>query len=372
MAKKILVTGGAGFIGSHLVDTLIEQGHQVRVLDALVSQVHAAGPPEFLNPKAEFLRGDICDRALIQRGLDGVTVVFHQAAEVGVGQSMYEMERYVRANTLGTSILLEEIVARRKGINKVVVASSMSVYGEGAYTCPKCGPQSPKLRSSEQLSKHDWDLHCENCGTALKPAPTTEEKPIFPTSVYAISKQDQEQLCLVVGRSYGVQTVALRYFNVYGQRQALSNPYTGICAIFSSRLLNDQAPIIFEDGEQTRDFVHVSDIVQANLRAMESRDGDYETINIGTGIPTSVNQIAKMLADGLGKKIPAQIVGKFREGDIRHCIGDISKARKLLGYKPAVSLQKGMPELLAWVRKQRSSDRTAQATQELETRNLVR
>jgi len=372
MAKKTLVTGGAGFIGSHLVDALIEQGHQVRVLDALVSQVHAAGPPEFLNPKAEFLRGDICDRALIQRALDGVSIVFHQAAEVGVGQSMYEMERYVRANTLGTAILLEEIVARRKGINKVVVASSMSVYGEGAYTCPKCGPQSPKLRSSEQLAKHDWELHCENCGTALKPAPTTEEKPIFPTSVYAISKQDQEQLCLVVGRSYGVPTVALRYFNVYGQRQALSNPYTGICAIFSSRLLNDQAPIIFEDGEQTRDFVHVSDIVQANLRAMEPRDGDYETINIGTGVPTSVNQIAKMLAEGLSKRIPAQIVGKFREGDIRHCIADISKARKLLGYKPAVSLQNGMPELLAWVRQQRASDRTALATQELETRNLVR
>ena len=372
MAKKILVTGGAGFIGSHLVDALIEQGHQVRVLDALVSQVHATGPPEFLNPKAEFLRGDICDRALIQRALDGVSIVFHQAAEVGVGQSMYEMERYVRTNTLGTAILLEEIVSRRKDINKVVVASSMSVYGEGAYTCPKCGPQSPKLRSSEQLAEHDWELHCENCGTALKPAPTTEEKPIFPTSVYAISKQDQEQLCLVVGRSYGVQTVALRYFNVYGQRQALSNPYTGICAIFSSRLLNEQSPIVFEDGEQTRDFVHVSDIVQANLRAMESRDGDYETINIGTGIPTSVNQIAKMLADGLGKKIPAQIVGKFREGDIRHCIGDISKARKLLAYKPAVSLQKGMPELLAWVRQQRASDRTAQAAQELETRNLVR
>jgi len=318
MAKKILVTGGAGFIGSHLVDALIEQGHQVRVLDALVSQVHAAGPPEFLNPKAEFLRGDICDRALIQRALDGMSIVFHQAAEVGVGQSMYEMERYVRANTLGTAILLEEIVTRRKDINKVVVASSMSVYGEGAYTCPKCGPQSPKLRSSEQLAKHDWELHCENCGTALKPAPTTEEKPIFPTSVYAISKQDQEQLCLVVGRSYGVQTVALRYFNVYGQRQALSNPYTGICAIFSSRLLNEQSPIVFEDGEQTRDFVHVSDIVQANLRAMESRDGDNETINIGTGVPTSVNRIAKMLADGLGKKIPAEIVGKFREGDIRH------------------------------------------------------
>jgi len=372
MGKKILVTGGAGFIGSHLVDALIARGHQVRVLDALVPQVHASDKPEFLNAKAEFIRADICDRGALQRALDGVSVVFHDAAEVGVGQSMYEMERYVRANTLGTSILLEEIVARKAAIQKVVVASSMSVYGEGAYTCPKCGPKSPKLRSSEQLAKHDWELHCETCGADLKAAPTSEEKPIFPTSVYAISKQDQEQLCLVVGRSYGIPTVALRYFNVYGDRQALSNPYTGICAIFSSRLLNDQPPLIFEDGEQTRDFVHVSDIVQGNLKAMESDRADYEMLNIGTGVPTSVNQVARMLSDGLGKKVPAQVVGKFREGDIRHCVADISKARKLIGYEPAVQLQKGIPELLAWVKVQRASDRTAKATQELESRNLVR
>jgi dTDP-L-rhamnose 4-epimerase len=372
MATKILVTGGAGFIGSHLVDSLVEQGHQVRVLDAIVPQVHSGNQPEFLNPKAEFFRGDICDRTLVQKALDGVSVVFHEAAEVGVGQSMYEMERYVRANTLGTSILLEEIVARRKNIKKVVVASSMSVYGEGAYTCTKCGNQSPKLRSSEQLAKHDWELHCEGCGARLKPAPTSEEKPIYPTSVYAISKQDQEQLCLVVGRSYGVPTVALRYFNVYGTRQALSNPYTGICAIFSSRLLNDQAPIVFEDGEQTRDFVHVSDIVQANLRAMDSDRADYEMMNIGTGAATSVNQMAKLLSDGLGKKIPAQVAGKFREGDIRHCVADVSKAKRLLGYQPAVTLQKGIPELLSWVSQQRSSDSTAKATKELEERNLVR
>src|SRR3954451_14569374 len=369
MGKKILVTGGAGFIGSHLVDALIARGHQVRVLDALIPQVHASDKPEFLDKRAEFIRADICDRDALQRALEGVAVVFHQAAEVGVGQSMYEMERYVRANTLGTSILLEEIVARRDTIKKLIVASSMSVYGEGAYTCPKHGVQSPKLRSPGQLAKHDWELHCESCGSVLKPAPTSEEKPIFPTSVYAISKQDQEQLCLVVGRSYGVPTVALRYFNVYGDRQALSNPYTGICAIFSSRLLNDQAPIVFEDGEQTRDFVHVSDIVQANLRAIDSGRGDYEMINIGTGLPTSVNQIAKMLADGLGKKISAQVVGKFREGDIRHCVADISKAKELLGYQPAVPLKKGIPELLKWVGQQRASDRTAKATQELELRN---
>src|SRR5207302_6454662 len=190
----------------------------------------------------------------------------------------------------------------------------MSVYGEGAYSCAKCGPQTPKLRGPQQLAKHDWELHCASCGAQLKPAPTSEEKPIYPTSVYAISKQDQEQLCLVVGRSYGVPTVALRYFNVYGDRQALSNPYTGICAIFSSRLLNDQAPIVFEDGEQTRDFVHVSDIVQANLLAMDTNRANYEMMNIGTGVATSVNKIAKLLSDGLGKKIPPQAVVKFREG----------------------------------------------------------
>jgi len=372
MGKKILVTGGAGFIGSHLVDALIARGHQVRVLDALVPQVHASDKPEFLDTRAEFIRADICDRPALQRALDGVTVVFHQAAEVGVGQSMYEMERYVRANTLGTSIFLEEIVARRDTIEKVIVASSMSVYGEGAYSCAKHGSKSPKLRSTEQLSKHDWELHCDECGSVLKAVPTSEEKPIFPTSVYAISKQDQEQLCLVVGRSYGVPTVALRYFNVYGDRQALSNPYTGICAIFSSRLLNDQPPLIFEDGDQTRDFIHVSDIVQGNLRAMESHRADYEMLNIGTGVPTSVNQVAKMLSDGLGKKVPAQIVGKFREGDIRHCVADISKARKLIGFEPAMKLEKGVPELLAWVKMQQASDGTAKATQELESRNLVR
>src|SRR3954469_25796825 len=294
MSKKILVTGGAGFIGSHLVDALVAKGHEVRVLDALVPQVHASDHPEFLDRRAEFTRADICDRAALQRALEDVSVVFHEAAEVGVGQSMYEMERYVRANTLGTSILLEEVVARRNQIKKLVVASSMSVYGEGAYTCSKCGPQSPKLRSSDQLSKHDWELHCETCGAELKPAPTSEEKPIYPTSVYAISKQDQEQLCLVVGRSYSVPTVALRYFNVYGPRQALSNPYTGVCAIFSGRLLNDEQPLIFEDGEQTRDFVHVSDIVQANLLALETDKADYQTLNIGTGAPISIAEISDM------------------------------------------------------------------------------
>jgi dTDP-L-rhamnose 4-epimerase len=369
---NILVTGGAGFIGSHLVDALIKQGHRVRVLDALVSQVHETLEPTNLNPRAEFLRGDICDSELVKRALEDVEVVYHEAAEVGIGQSMYEIPKFVRANDLGTAILLDALSERRKQVRKLIVASSMSIYGEGAYECPGCGIKHPQLRSNSQLMDRKWEFACSDCGAELKPLPTNEDKPLFPTSVYAISKQDQEQYCLVVGRAYGIPTVALRYFNVYGTRQALSNPYTGICAIFSSRLLRDQAPMIFEDGEQTRDFVHVSDIVQANLLALEKSSADYQPLNIGTGRPTSVSQIARLLTEGLGKDLQPEIVGKFREGDIRHCIADISRARTLLDYKPKVQLEEGILDLLDWVRDQSATDRVAQATVELESRQLVR
>ena len=369
---NILVTGGAGFIGSHLVDALVERGHNVRVLDALVSQVHETNEPENLNPLAEFVRGDVCDHDVVTRALDGIDAVFHKAAEVGVGQSMYEIQRYVRANVMGTAVLLEALSERRKQIRKLIVASSMSIYGEGAYECQQCGVKHPNLRGTSQLLDRQWEVACETCGAKLRPLPTNEDKPLFPTSVYAISKQDQEHYCLVVGRAYGIPTVALRYFNVYGARQALSNPYTGICAIFSSRLLQNQAPLIFEDGEQTRDFIHVSDIVQANLLALEKNTADYQSLNVGTGRPTSVLQVAKLLTDGLGKAVESEVVGKYREGDIRHCFADISRARKLLGYEPKVTLEEGIPELLDWVRAQTATDRVDQATVELESRQLVR
>ncbi|MDQ2974616.1 MAG: GDP-mannose 4,6-dehydratase [Acidobacteriota bacterium] len=370
---NILVTGGAGFIGSHLVDALVSRGHHVRVLDLLVSQVHTTnGTPEHLNPQAEFIRGDVCDIGVLQRALEDIEAVFHEAAEVGVGQSMYEIQRYVRANDLGTAVLLENLIPRRAIIKKLVVASSMSIYGEGAYECPQCGAAYPKLRSFEQLTDRRWEMECANCGSELTPVPTPEDKPLFPTSVYAITKQDQEQFCLVTGRAYGIPTVALRYFNVYGPRQALSNPYTGVCAIFSSRLLNDQPPLIFEDGEQSRDFVHVKDIVQANLLALETKGVDYEAVNIGTGRATSVRDIARLLAKGLGKNLEPEIVSKYREGDIRHCVADISRARRLLGYEPRVTLEEGIPELLKWVIQQTPEDQVSKATAELETRQLVR
>jgi dTDP-L-rhamnose 4-epimerase len=370
---NILVTGGAGFIGSHLVDALIAKGHRVRILDSLVEQVHGDAVPPHLNQFAEFVRGDVCDPQVVANALDGIDVVYHQAAEVGVGQSMYEIVRYVKANDLGTAVLLEEMIKRPEQFRKLVVASSMSIYGEGAYRCETCDKTvNPFLRPNEQLAAHDWEFKCETCGTELITIGTAEDKPLFPTSVYAVTKQDQEQYCLAVGRAYGIPAVAFRYFNVYGTRQALSNPYTGVCAIFSSRLLNDQAPTIFEDGEQSRDFVHVSDIVQANLLALETDKADFQAINIGTGRPTTVKQIARLLADGLGKDIDPIIVSKYREGDIRHCVADISKAKKLLGYNPMVSLEEGLAELLQWLGEQDAEDRVESATAELAARSLVK
>jgi dTDP-L-rhamnose 4-epimerase len=372
-SSNILVTGGAGFIGSHLVDALIERGHRVRILDSLVEQVHGGKVPEHLNKNAEFIQADVCDAEAVAKALDGIDVIYHEAAEVGVGQSMYEIVRYVKANDLGTAYLLEEVIKRPGQFKKLVVASSMSIYGEGSYRCDSCNKTvNPFLRSNEQLAAHDWEFKCPDCGALLIQIGTAEDKPLFPTSVYAVSKQDQEQYCLSVGRAYKIPTVAFRYFNVYGPRQALSNPYTGVCAIFSSRLLNDQPPTIFEDGEQSRDFVHVSDIVQANLLALETDKGDYHAMNVGTGRATTVKQISELLAKGLGKDIAPEIVGKYREGDIRHCVGDITKAKELLGYEPKVTLEAGMEELLGWVSKQEADDKVNAATAELAAHSLVK
>ncbi|MEE8556372.1 MAG: NAD-dependent epimerase/dehydratase family protein [Myxococcota bacterium] len=367
---KILVTGGAGFIGSHLVDGLLREGHEVRVLDALEPQVHAREAwPDYL-AETERIRGDIRDREVVSRALDGIDVVSHQAAVVGVGQSMYEIERYVSVNTLGAAVLLEEIVRRRDRIQRLVVASSMSIYGEGAYVAPDGSPAFPRLRSDAQLERREWDL-CDPQVGVLRPVPTPEEKPMFPTSVYAVTKRDHEELFCTVGAAYRIPTVALRYFNVYGSRQALSNPYTGVAAIFSSRLLNGKAPLVTEDGEQTRDFVHVSDIVQANLLAVRSGVASG-VFNVGTGQPVTIRQVAELLADRLGVSITPEITGRFRAGDIRHCYADIRRARDELGYEPKVSFGDGIGKLVEWVEKQTAVDRVEAAVGELAERGLTR
>jgi dTDP-L-rhamnose 4-epimerase len=369
---RVLVTGGAGFIGSHLVPALLREGHEVRILDALLPQVHNGRAPE-IPDGVEFVHADVRDRAAVDGALKGIDTVFHQAAEVGVGQSMYDIHRYVDANTRGVAVLLEAIVARRDRIKKLVVASSMSIYGEGAYTCSVTGKPMPAVpRHLAQLEARDWELDCPDCGAKLVPAPTSESKVLEPSSVYAITKQDHEQLCLVVGRAYAIPTVALRYFNVYGPGQALSNPYTGALAIFSSRLLNGQPPLIFEDGLQSRDFVNVADIVRANLAAMKSDAANYQAINIGTGRATTILKVAHKLAKGLGVEVEPTVVGKFREGDIRHCVADITRAQELLGYHPSVPLEKGMAELLEWVQGQSAVDGVEHATSELQAHGLVR
>lgn len=368
---KVLVTGGAGFIGSHLVEGLVKRGHTVRILDAFIEQVHG-GVERAPRDGVEVIRADIRDRSAVEASLEGIEVVFHLAAEVGVGQSMYEIHRYVDTNATGTAILLEAITKSRKWIRKLVVASSMSIYGEGAYERADGTKEAPHPRPLSQLESRDWEMRSAVTGEVLRPVPTSESKPLDPNSVYAVAKQDQEQYCLIVGRAYGIPTVALRYFNIYGPGQALSNPYTGALAIFSSRLLNKQRPMIFEDGLQSRDFTNVADVVQANLLAMESDAANYHAINVGTGIATPIVDVARLLARGLEVDIEPEIVGRFREGDIRHCVADISLARKVLGYEPTVKLEEGIEKLIGWVSKQEAQDAVLRATSELESRGLVK
>lgn len=371
---RILVTGGAGFIGSHIVDALIERGHEVVVYDNLDPQVHGADQrrPGYLNPAARLIVGDVRDRAALVQALAGVEVVYHEAAAVGVGQSMYDIVRYTEINTLGGAVLLDVLANEKHTVRRLIVASSMSIYGEGQYRCPTHGAVYPKLRPLRQLQARDWEMHCPQCGAIVTPEPTSEEKPLFPTSVYAITKRDHEEMFLSVGRAYDIPTVALRYFNVYGTRQALSNPYTGVAAIFSGRLLNGNAPLIYEDGLQARDFTHVSDIVQANMLVLENEAANYEVFNVGTGRALPIVEVANALTEHLGLDIKPEIVSKFREGDIRHCYADISKARTMLGYAPKVKFEDGMAVLVDWVRQQQAVDHVASAAQELERRGLTR
>jgi dTDP-L-rhamnose 4-epimerase len=372
--QPVLITGGAGFIGSHLVEALLARGVPVRVLDALDPQVHGPGAtqPRLLPPGVEFLHGSVTDRALVDRALRDVRAVVHLAAAVGVGQSMYAIAPYVEANVQGTAVLLDTMVNGHHAVGRLVVASSMSIYGEGRYRCAACGPVAPPLRPLRQLQARDWETRCPACRAIVEAVPTDEEKPLLPTSVYAVTKRDQEDLCLCVGRAYGIPTVALRLFNVYGTRQALSNPYTGVAAIFASRLLNGQPPLVFEDGAQSRDFVHVSDVVQAFCLALERADVADVALNVGTGRSTSITTVSRLLADALHVPLAPAFLGQFREGDIRHCSGDISRIRRILGFGPRIPLETGIAELADWARGQRAEDRVAQARAELEARGLVR
>ncbi len=371
-SKKILVTGGAGFVGSHTVDELVKRGHKVRVFDNFTGQVHGSGRPGYLNDDAEIMAGDMRDLETVRKAVRGMEVIYHLAAAVGVGQSMYEIAHYMATNTQGTANLLQTILDTKANIEKLVVASSMSIYGEGLYHCDHCEVDvAPRPRSNEQLKFKRWEAICPTCGSDLKPVPTAETKPLQCTSIYALSKKDQEEMALLFGRTYDVPTVALRYFNIYGTRQALSNPYTGVAAIFASRLLNRRPPLIFEDGKQMRDFVSVRDIVRANLLAMETSGADGHAVNVGSGNPISIRQVADELVKVLGGDAQPEVTGQVRAGDIRHCFGDLTKARQMLGYEPKVKFAEGVKEMLAWLREQSPEDRAAEATRQLELYGLT-
>jgi dTDP-L-rhamnose 4-epimerase len=351
---KVLVTGGAGFIGSHVIDCLLERGHSVRVLDALVSQVHGDGRsrPDYLKPAVEVAVGKVEDAASTAHALQGIDSVIHLASAVGVGQSMYQIVDYCTTNVLGTANLLQTILDKRVNLKSFVVASSMSSYGEGRYCTVDGQLINPGIRKEAQLARGDWNLWDSN-GERLEPMPTDEEKPLNPTSVYAINKRDQEEMCLSVGSAYDIPTTALRLFNVYGSRQALSNPYTGVAAIFCARLL------------------HSKDVARAFVSAAENPAAG-EAINIGSGESLSVVEIAEVLSLEMKKNIPPRILGKYRRGDIRHCFADISKARRLLAWEPSKTFREGVPELVEWVQKQREvKDRVDSAWSELENRGLL-
>jgi len=373
--KKVLVTGGAGFIGSHTVDLLLERGYTVRVLDNLEPQVHGDldSPPDYLSKECEFIRGDVLDRSTLRRALDGVDAIIHDAAMVGVGQSQYQIYRYVHANTSGTANLLDLIVTEKLPVERLLVASSMSLYGEGLYKRPSDGAHvSPFLRPEKQMEALDFEVRDEETGEALEFLPTPESKPLNCTSIYALSKKNQEEYTLLAARTHGLSAVACRYFNVYGTRQSLSNPYTGVCAIFSSRLKNGNPPLIYEDGLQSRDFINVRDLVEAKLFLLENPKANLDAFNLCTGRSTSVLRIAELLAELMGcPQIQPQVVKKFRAGDIRHCIGDHSRM-KSLGWEPRVSLEEGLKVLVRWSENQEAIDRIDQAHRELVEKGMIK
>ena len=369
---KILVTGGAGFIGSFLTDELIKAGHRVRIYDNIEPQVHPGGKvPDYLNPDAEFIRNDVLNIDALAAAVAGIEVIFHLAAMVGVGQSMYQIRRYMEVNTLGTANLLDILVNRKNSVRKLIVASSMSTYGEGAYRCPDCGSVSPPLRTEEQMARQEWEVHCPNCGKTAQPLPTPESKIQEINSIYALSKKDQEDMVINIGKTYRIPVVAFRYFNVFGPRQSLSNPYTGVAAIFLSRLKNGHRPLVFEDGLQSRDFISVHDISRANIMAMEKDDANYRIYNVGAGRQITVLEIAETLNRLLGLDIEPEITGKFRKGDVRHCFADITRIKTELGFEPRVSPEEGMKELIEWSRTAESEDKVDQATRELVDKGLV-
>jgi dTDP-L-rhamnose 4-epimerase len=347
----ILVTGGAGYIGSHLVDALVAREYHVTVLDNLEPQVHRSGKwPSYANPEAKYVKGDVRDRAVFEPLVLASQAVVHFGAAVSIGQSMYQIDRYVDVNTRGTALLLDILVNTKHKVEKVIVASSIGVYGEGAYECSTHGAVAPTIRPEQQLAARDWEQHCPYCHHHVRSIPTSEDKALYRDNIYSMTKYHQEEMVLLIGKTYGIPSVAPRFFNVYGPRQSLSNPYAGVAAIWLSRLMNGKQPIVFEDGGQLRDFVSIHDVVDCLLLMLENPGADYLPVNIGSGQTVTILEIATLLGRVLGSPIEPQITQAGRKFDIRHNTADISRARDTLGFAPKVTLEQGFAELIEWAK----------------------
>jgi dTDP-L-rhamnose 4-epimerase len=376
---RILVTGGAGFVGSHVVDRLVEGGHDIVVLDNLDPQVHgeAADRPHNIAGHVDagrvtFMRGDVRNRDDVRRALDGVDSIAHLAAAVGVGQSMYEPYYYADVNVAGQGMLLEEMAREPQRYRRFVVASSMSIYGEGTYVCAEHGAMAAEPRPEDRLERGQWEVPCPQCGADMAAGRTAEDKPLQFTSIYAITKKTQEEMALCFGRAYHVPTVALRFFNVFGSRQALSNPYTGVAAIFMGRLKNNRPPLVFEDGLQSRDFVHVHDVADAVVRSLELDHATSGAYNVCTGRPVSIAEVGAALGRLMGVDLEPEAVGRYRAGDIRHCVGDPTLAREVLGFEAQRSFDEGLAELMSWAAEQEADDKVEASFEELKRQGLVR
>ncbi len=369
---KAVVSGGCGFIGSHLVDKLVEEGYEVVVYDNLEEQVHQGKKPSYLNKDAQYIYGDIRDYDLFKSLLIDTDYIFHFASMVGVGQSQYEVRKYTDVNELGIANLWDILVNNKNRVKKIVVSASMSSYGEGLYNCDNCGKVKPSLREESQLKEKDWNLHCPKCLSVLSPVATTEDTPLVPNSIYALGKKVQEEMSLIMGKTYNIPVTSLRFFNVYGSRQSLSNPYTGVCAIFMSRIKNDKPPFVFEDGKQSRDFISVKDIVRAAVAAIKKSESDYKICNLGNGKPLSIESVALELSKLFNKDIEPYIPGGYRKGDVRHCYASIENAKKYLGWEPKIDFNSGLKELIEWAKSEPAFDKFDKAFDELIEKNLIK
>ena len=378
MMRKVLITGGAGFIGSSLALRLVGRGHSVRVLDSLAPQIHGSDPessPLFqrIRSAVDFRRGSVTSRPDVLASLDGIDTVVHLAAETGTGQSMYAIQHYSDVNVGGTAMLLDVIANERLPVQRVVVASSRAVYGEGAYWCGGHGAVYPPPRLAAAMATGDFDVRCPVCGAIATATATSEAAQVVPHSVYGVTKLTQEQMTLAVSRALGISGIAFRYQNVYGPGQSLSNPYTGILSIFSTRIRNGKGINIFEDGRESRDFVYIDDVISATVQGIEHPDAIVDTFNVGAGVATSVADIARMLQTGLGTEVPLEVTGQFRVGDIRHNTADLTKVRAQLGFEPGVSISEGLARFVDWVRGEIiEGDRSDASLDELRTRGLLK